>query len=203
MFDAWVRIWKERWLSPLARKLGPWVSPFDLTIIGFMLGVISAAAASQQHWTLALVFWIGNRVFDGLDGTLARVRQTQTDFGGYLDIVLDFTVYALIPVAIALALDTRAVWLAVAVLLASYFVNAASWMYLSAVLERRGHGAESRGELTTVTMPAGLIAGTETVVFFCLFLALPQYFVPLAWVMTAGVTIGILQRVMWSATNLR
>jgi hypothetical protein len=58
-------------------------------------------------------------------------------------------------------------------LLGSFFVNAASWMYLSAVLERRGAGAAARGERTTVTMPPGLIAGAETVVLYTLFLVFP------------------------------
>lgn len=40
------------------------------------------------------------RVLDGLDGVVARQKNKQTDFGGYLDIILDFTVYSIIPVAI-------------------------------------------------------------------------------------------------------
>ncbi len=148
------------------------------------------------------MLWVLNRAFDGVDGTLARVQQRQTDFGGYLDILLDFVVYAVVPLGIALALDTRAAWLVLAVLQATFFVNAASWMYLSAVLERRGQGAATRGEMTTVTMPRGLVAGTETVVFYVLFLLWPEHFVVLASVMAAGVSVGITQRVIWAARNL-
>ncbi len=203
MFDEWFRIWKERWLSPVARAFAPWITPFHLTLTGFLFGVASAAAASQERWTLACVLWILNRVFDGVDGTLARVRQRQSDFGGYLDILLDFVVYAAVPLGIALAIDTRASWLVLAILQATFFVNAASWMYLAAVLERRGQGASSRGEMTTVTMPRGLVAGTETVIFYTLFLVWPQHFVVLASIMAAGVCIGITQRLVWAARHLR
>jgi hypothetical protein len=35
------------------------------------------------------------------DGFVARLAKKQTDFGGYLDIVCDFAIYALLPVSIA------------------------------------------------------------------------------------------------------
>ena len=83
-------------------------------------------------------------MLDGLDGTLARVPARQTDFGGYLDILLDFAVYTAVPTGLALGLGTAPALAACAVLVGSFFVNAASWMYLSAVLERRGAGPAAR-----------------------------------------------------------
>ncbi len=202
MLDEWFRLRKERWLAPAACALGRWFTPLALTLLALVAGLGSAVAASRAAWRLALALWLLNRLLDGLDGTVARVTQRQTDFGGYLDILLDFVVYAAMPIGIAVALDTRAVWLAAVVLLASWFVNAASWMYLAAVLERRGAGASARGELTSVTMPSGLVAGTETVLFFVAFLLWPEQFVTLAWIMAAGVTVGIVQRLVWAARAL-
>jgi len=202
MFDDWFRRHKERWFAPLALLLGRSVSPLAVTLTALALGLASAFAASRAAWMLAVLLWILNRLLDGLDGTLARVQQRQSDFGGYLDIVLDFAVYSAVPIGIAITLETRASWLVTSVLLATWFVNAASWMYLSAVLERRGAGAAARGELTTVTMPRGLVAGTETVVFFTLFLAFSPHYVTLAWIMSVGVTIGIGQRIVWAARHL-
>lgn len=202
MFDEWFRMQKERWFAPLALLLGRSVSPLTITLLALLCGLLSALAASMSAWGIAAAMWIANRFLDGLDGTLARVQSRQSDFGGYLDILLDFVVYAAIPIGIAIAIDSRDAWLVTSVLLASWFVNAASWMYLSAVMERRGRGAAARGELTTVTMPRGLVAGTETVVFFTLFLVLSPHYVTLAWLMAAGVTIGIAQRIVWAARNL-
>jgi len=202
MFDEWFRAHKERLLAPLARWLGVFVSPLALTLFGLIVGLGAAVAASQSAWRLALVAWLLNRLIDGVDGVLARQSNRQTELGGYLDIVCDFAVYAAMPLGVALALDARAAWLASTVLLASWFVNAASWMYLAAVLEKRGAGATARGELTSVTMPRGLVAGTETVVFLALFVLAPAQYVVLAWVMTAGVAVGIAQRVRWAVRNL-
>lgn len=203
MFDEWFRVQKERWFGPLARWIGTWCSPLAITLVAFLIGVTAAVAASQAAWRIALTLWIANRLLDGIDGTVARLHNRQSDLGGYLDILLDFVVYAAMPLGIALSFDTRSSWLASSVLLASWFVNAASWMYLSAILERRGAGATSRGELTTVTMPRGLVAGTETVIFFSLFLLFPTFYVWLAWIMTVGVVIGILQRIFWAARHLK
>lgn len=203
MFDEWFRVQKERWFRPLASAMGSWCTPLSITLLALLVGIASAVAAAFSMWIVALLLWLLNRILDGFDGTLARVQQRQSDLGGYLDIVLDFVVYAAIPLGIALALDSRATWLVLAVLQATFFVNAASWMYLAAVLERRGQGATSRGEMTTVTMPRGLVAGTETVVFYSLFLLWPQHFVLLAAIMAAGVSIGITQRIVWAARHLR
>jgi phosphatidylglycerophosphate synthase len=202
MFDEWFRLHKERWLAPLARLLGQVFSPLALTLLAFAIGIGAAVAASRATWTLALVLWLANRLLDGVDGVLARQTGRQSEFGGYLDIVCDFAVYGAMPIGLALALDTRDVWLASTVLLMSWFVNAASWMYLAAVLEKRGSGAAARGELTSVTMPRGLVAGTETVLFFTLFLLLPAQYVPLAWLMSGGVAVGIGQRVAWATRHL-
>ncbi len=202
MFDEWFRLQKERWFRPIAAAVGSWCSPLTITLLALLAGIASAVAAAFAVWSVALLLWLLNRILDGFDGTLARVQRRQSDLGGYLDIVLDFVVYAAVPLGIAIALDSRATWLALAVLQATFFVNSASWMYLAAVLERRGQGAASRGEMTTVTMPRGLVAGTETVIFFTLFLIWPAHFVALAAIMAAGVAVGIMQRIVWAARHL-
>lgn len=202
MFDEWFRRHKERLLAPLARWLGRFISPIALTLVGLAVGLGAAAAASREAWRVALTLWLLNRFVDGVDGVLARQSKRQSELGGYLDIVCDFAVYAALPLGVALALETRAAWLATTVLLASWFVNAASWMYLAALLEKRGAGAAARGEFTSVTMPRGLVAGTETVLFLALFVIMPAHYVPLAWAMTAGVSVGIGQRVAWAVRAL-
>ena len=141
-------------------------------------------------------------VKDRVLGPLARVHGRQTDFGGYLDILLDFLVYTAVPTGLALGRPTYATLAACVALVGSFFVNAASWMYLSAVLEARAAGAATRGERTTVTMPAGLIAGTETVVLYTVFLAVPAHLPELFGLMAALVYLTVAQRVRWAWRNL-
>ena len=68
----------------------------------------------------------------------------RTDRGGFLDIVLDFAFYAAIPLGFVLARPvTNAV--AGAVLLASFYVNGASFLAYAVMAERRGLSGTARG----------------------------------------------------------
>jgi hypothetical protein len=64
---------------------------------------------------------------------------------------------------------------ACALLLAAFYVNSASWMYLSALLEKHGRGASERGEPTSVSMPSGVVEGGETIVFYSLMILVPAW----------------------------
>jgi hypothetical protein len=68
-------------------------------------------------------------------------------------------------------------------------------------LVARYRGAGPR-PLTSVVMPVGVVEGTETLVFFTLFLAVPAYAGMLFYAMAAATAVGILQRVVWAARNL-
>lgn len=202
MFDVILRALKDRLFEPLARLLGARVAPNAVTALACLVGLACGAAAWRRAYGAALALWAVNRLLDGLDGTLARVHGRQTDFGGYLDILLDFVVYTAVPTGLALGRPTTAALAACVALIGSFFINAASWMYLSAVFEGRALGAAARGERTTVTMPPGLIAGTETVVFYTLFLALPARTPELFGLMAALVYLTVGQRVWWAWRNL-
>jgi phosphatidylglycerophosphate synthase len=201
MFDHYLRGLKDRLLAPLAALLRS-VSPNALTLIAFVFGIACAGAAARGAWAVGVVLWIANRIIDGVDGTVARLANRQTDFGGYLDILLDFVVYAAIPVGFALQSGDRNVLIWAIVLEAAFFVNACSWMYLSAVLEKRASGASRTGELTTVTMPPALVAGFETVVFYALFFLYPDSLPLLFGIMSGLVGVNIILRLIWAWTEL-
>lgn len=87
-------------------------------------------------------------------------------------------------------------------MLGSFYINAASWMYLAAILERNGAGARARGQLTTVTMPEGLIGGAETLVPYTLILVLPRLLLPLFALTTVLVLATVVQHLVWAARRL-
>jgi len=203
MLDPILRTLKDRALDGVARALGERVSPNACSLLSLAAGLLSVLAAFRQVYLIALGLWLLNRILDGLDGSLARVHGRQTDFGGYLDILFDFIVYAAVPAAIVLGMPRDDVaYLTLIALLGSYYLNAASWMYLSAILERRGRGAEARGEQTTVTMPQGLIGGSETIIAYVIWLLVPGHIAVLMSVMAALVGVTIIQRVVWASRNL-
>lgn len=203
MFDELLRALKDRLLAPLARRAGPRVPPEGVTLVALVVGLAAALLAARGQHRAALGCWLLNRLLDGFDGALARVHGRQSDWGGYLDIMCDFLVYAAVPIGLAVAAGDQATTLAALALVASCYVNAASWMYLAAVLERRGVGTEARGERTTVTMPAGLVAGTETVLFYAAFLLFPGRLRWLFGAMTALVAATVVQRLRWARRALR
>ena len=203
MIDKVLREPKESLLTPLVQGPLRRVHPTTVTVLAAVVGLAAAVAVWQGAYLPALALWALNRVLDGLDGTLARITNQQSDLGAYLDIVLDHVVYTAIPLGLALAVGTSEAFLALSLLLASFYINGASWMYLAALIEKRHAGAVAQGELTTVTMPGGLIEGAETVFFYSLFLLFPGALVPLFGLMAALVLITAGQRVPWAIRHLR
>ena len=199
MFDTTLRKTKDRIGEPIARRLIN-ISPNTISLIGLGFGIASAIFAARQLYFFGLAFWLLNRIFDGLDGLLARLHNKQDDFGGYLDIILDFVAYAAIPLGFGLGLASQNVYLALAFLLSIYYLNTASWMFLPAILEKRS--ARDPETTTTIIMPAGLIGGFETILFYSLFFLLPQYILELFIVFSLLILITIIQRLFWAKKNL-
>jgi len=150
----------------------------QVTLIGFAVGLTSAASIALGHpvWGLVLM-WI-SRFGDGVDGPLARMTLP-TDRGGFLDITLDFLFYASIPLAFALA-DPAHNALAAAVLLAAFIGTATSFLAFAALAAQRG--------LHSVAYPdkgiyylGGLTEATETLVCFSLMCLWPAQFAWFAW----------------------
>ena len=200
MFDNASRPLKDRLLLPMVRAVPAAIGPMHITGAALVSGLGAAAAATRGAWAAALILFAINRILDGLDGLVARHRGVATDLGGYLDVLFDFMVYAAIPVSVWLGTGgDGATTISLVVLLAVFYVNAASWMYLSAVVEKR---AAKPRPLTSVAMPTGVVEGTETLVFFTFFLALPAYAAALFYAMAAATSLGILQRVVWAIRTL-
>jgi phosphatidylglycerophosphate synthase len=200
VIDAQLRVQKEAVLGPVAGRLPSRISPISITLLAVVPGIGAALAAADGRNILAVGLWLLNRLLDGLDGTLARQRDRQSDLGAYLDILMDFLVYAAVPIGLAAHADSQTTWIAAAALLAAFYVNTISWAYLSALLERRERN-KSR-EYTSVTMPGGLIEGAETVVLYAIMLAVPAGAPMVFWVMAAAVAITVGQRVVWAVRNL-
>ena len=144
-----------------------------LTLTGFALGLTAAGAIVVQAMWLALVLFLAGRLIDGLDGAVARATA-KTDRGGYLDIVLDFAVYAAIPLAFACA-DPAANALAAAALLAAIVVNGSAFLAYAIMAERRGVTTAAQGEKSLYYL-AGLAEGTETIIAYVACLIWPSAF---------------------------
>lgn len=131
----------QRWLRPGLMAAGRMlvragVHADTLTWWGFALGLAAAVAIAAQAWLAGLALLLVSRLFDGLDGSVARLTQP-TDAGGFLDIALDFLFYAAIPLAFAVA-DPADNALPAAVLLGSFIGTGSSFLAFAALAEKRG-----------------------------------------------------------------
>lgn len=178
MLDARVRPWIDRPLNRMGAALaGYGITAHEVTLFGLFMGLVAAAMlALGLPSVLALVPLLIGRLADGLDGAVARATA-KSDFGGYLDILCDFIFYAAIPLAFALRDGDNA--LAAAFLLAAFYINGASFLGFAIMAEKRGLTTAAQGE-KSLYYSAGLLEGTETILFFVLLCLWPEAFRPLA-----------------------
>jgi len=180
-----------------ARLAAAGVPALAITGVGWLTGVAACVAVGTEHWLLGLVLWLLNRLLDGLDGPVARVRGA-TDLGGFLDIVADFSIYAGFVVAVAVAVPGAR--LACAALLTAYYVSGAAFLALSSLIERRGGTV---GDERSLRFVGGLAEGTETVMVYVLFCLLPEYAALVAWLFAGVVAFTAVQRVYFGVRILR
>ena len=182
-------------LEGLARqlvRLG--ISADALTFAGLAVGWAAAGAIALQAFWLGAALILVSRLFDGLDGAVARAT-TPTDRGGFLDISLDFLFYPAIPLAFAIA-DPAANALAAAVLLAAFVGTGTCFLAFATIAAKRS--------LTSVDYPGksfyflgGLTEATETLAFFIAMCLWPQHFAPLAYLFSGMCLLTTGTRIWW------
>ena len=179
MFDGQLRRAVDPLLDRIADMLaGAGVKPDHITLAGFALAVAGAGLIVAGAFLPALAILVLSRLCDGLDGQVARKTGT-TDFGSYLDIVLDFAFYGMVPVAFALH-DPAANAVPAAVLVLAFYVNGASFLALAALAEKRGLSTDERGQKGFYFV-AGLAEAGETFAVFALFCLAPAWFAMVAF----------------------
>ena len=179
MFDARLRDPVDRVINPIARWVGRHgVSANHVTICGFGFGLLAMGAVMVDAMIAALVLLLMNRFCDGLDGAIARYHGA-TDFGGYLDIVLDFVFYSAIPFGFAVNNPENAV--AASFLIFSFIGTGVSFLAFAILAEKRGISTDIRGKKSFYYL-GGLIEGAETITLLVLMCLFPDWFAVLAWV---------------------
>ena len=194
MFDAAIRRHIDKPLAAVARyAIGLGITANAATAMGFALGMAAAALIAGQYYWAGLGVLLVSRFLDGLDGAIARQTRL-TDVGGYLDITLDFIVYASVVFAFALA-EPQKNALAAAFLTTSFMGPAATFLAYAIFAAKHGITTEIRGAKSLYYL-GGLTEGFETIVTLSLMCALPAWFAVIAvvyaimcWI-TAGTRIA-------------
>ncbi|AJR08973.1 CDP-alcohol phosphatidyltransferase family protein [Photobacterium gaetbulicola] len=169
--------WPLTTFSALPDKLG--ITANQVTLAGFVIGLFALPALALEAYNWALGLIILNRLFDGLDGAVAR-RQGITDCGGFLDITLDFLFYSMVPFGFVLANpDANAV--AGAFLIFSFIGTGSSFLSFAIMAGKRNIESPVYKQKSLYYI-GGLTEGTETIACFVLFCLFPAHFAPIAWV---------------------
>jgi phosphatidylglycerophosphate synthase len=124
-----------------------------------------------------------------LDGAVARAVGP-TDFGGFLDIVLDFIFYAMVPLSFAIYDPANA--LAAGFLIFSFLGTGVSFLAFAIMAEKRGFRDQKQGKKSFYYL-GGLTEGGETIILLLALTLTPAWFVYyavgfgiLCWITTAS-----------------
>lgn len=201
MLDTRIQAMLRPSLNAISRglvKLG--VTANMVSMLGFLAGMAAAVAigSHQYFWGASLIGV--SRVCDGLDGAVARITKP-TDFGGFLDISLDFLFYAAIPLAFAYA-DPLAHALAAATLLAAFMGTGSSFLAYAVIAEKRKIQSLAYHDKSFYFL-GGLTEATETIAVFIAMCVWPSHFSMLAYgfAVLCGITIGF--RLLWGYKTFR
>ena len=179
MLDGWAHRKIDPGLSAIAAQLAAaGVRANAVTYAGLVLGLAAAALIAYQAFWAGLALILASRLCDGLDGAIARIHG-KTDFGGYLDIVLDFAFYGAVPLGFIIV-DPGANAIAGAVLLLAFYVNGASFLAYAIMAEKRRLKSDARGE-KSLFFTTGLAEASETLAVFVAMCLLPSWFPVLAF----------------------
>ena len=179
MFDARLRPWIDRSLDPLGRWLAiRGMSANQVTVVGIFFGFLAFFFVAVGLPLVALSLIILNRFADGLDGAVARASK-QTDFGGYLDLVVDFIFYSAIPLAFAIADSRNAI--AACFLCVSFMGTASSFLGFAILAAKHNIETDAQGKKAFYYL-GGLTEGAETIIVLSAMVIWPAYFIYFAWV---------------------
>jgi len=156
-------------LNPLAkflRRMG--ITPNHLTVAGLLVGLLSAYFIATQRALLGALFLLFSGFFDMMDGALARGERLESDFGGFLDSVMDRYVDVMILIALGLY---GVNWIYVALALSGALLVSYTRARAEKMIERCDVGIAERGERMLIILVGLLMDKAEEAVILVAILA--------------------------------
>ena len=191
MLDAKLRPLIDPPLNALGRLIASvGIGANSVTMAGMILGLGAAIMIAQSHVLSGLALIMLSRVFDGLDGAVARATKI-TDFGGYLDIVADFAFYIAVPVGFAFASPENMPF--ALLLVASFTLTGISFLSFAVLAAKRGLETADHGQKSFL-YNTGLAEGAETIAAFVLMCLFPGHFAIIASIYAIMCLLTVIQR---------
>ncbi len=184
MFDQVIREYTDPLLNKTIQLITKTnVTPNQLTVIGIGFGIACFTSIFFNFYMVALLFLTLNRIFDGLDGLLARSldkqgKQGSSDFGGYFDIIADFIFYS--GFIFFFTLGANEFLLSATFLLFSFFGTGSTFLTY-AIFENKNKVKLKKYVLKNKIEKSfyyigGLTEGSETILCFVLMCLFPSCF---------------------------
>ncbi len=200
MFDAKLRPLIDPPLNRAGQALARMgITANQLTFAGLALGLGGALAIASGALVLGLALILANRVFDGLDGAVARVRGP-SDLGGYFDIVADFAFYVAVPLGFGVLSPSNT--LPALVLVASFVLTGVSFLAFATIAAKRGAETRAHGR-KSFFYSTGLAEGTETIAVFIAMCLFPAWFGVIAYAYAGLCVLTVVQRSALAAAMFR
>ena len=143
--------------TPTRRVRGIYLIPNLFTIAGLFSGFYAIIAAMKGMFHIAAIAIFIALIFDGLDGRVARMTQSTTEFGAQLDSLCDMACFGVAPALVLYfwSLHTlgKAGWLAAFIYVACTALRLARF---NTQINNKMSSRYSQG--LTTTMAAGLVA---------------------------------------------
>ena len=152
--------------------------PNQITLFSFTLGLICFILLSLGMIYTALLFFLLNIFFDGVDGALARLKEP-TDLGGFYDIISDFLIYSLLPFGFILFDNNN--FLSMSLLLSSFIGTCSTFLTTAWLFEKRKIKIEQLSK-KSFFYSEGLIEGAETIILFILMFIFYEVASFIAWI---------------------
>ncbi|KPV93037.1 MULTISPECIES: CDP-alcohol phosphatidyltransferase family protein [unclassified Pseudoalteromonas] len=202
MLDKYITPVIKPLLTPvvaLMHKRG--ITPDQLTVAGFLIGLLAVPLIAYEMWYAALTAIALNRILDGLDGALARHANLSSSAGGFLDITLDFLFYAAIPLGFILANPEQNA-IAGSILLATFIGTGSSFLAF-AIAAEKFKLEKPQFKYKSFYYLNGLTEGTETIALFIAFCIWPQHFALMASIFATACAITIFTRIHGGYNTLK
>ena len=166
----------NKFLKPTLNEIAKLLIKFGfkanfVTFVGFFFGLCCFYFIINSLFLLAIIFLFLNRLFDGLDGAIARLNG-KTDIGAFYDIILDFIFYSLFPIAF-IFLDLNYSY-SICFLLLSFVATQTTFLASAWIIEKNKISI-SDGHKKSFFYSGGITEGFETIICFTLMLLFHEF----------------------------
>lgn len=176
-------------LSQIAKRIP--FSPNTLTIVGFLITIVAALVIPKNLRLGGILILLGG-IFDALDGVVARTRGKITQFGAFLDSVLDRYSDAFLFLAISWYFIEKSnltgAYLSLGTLVGAFLIS-----YARAKAEGLGESCHT-----------GIMERPERIILLA-FATITGWLMPVLWIMVIFTHITVFQRIyhVWKVINKR